>query len=91
MDKDRVRYLEEAIRGTEKQLELLKMNHRIDSRLLDSLNRQRLHFHQELAKIKASEQINKTGTGIFGFLDALDEEEIIRIPDNTDQSDSKSN
>jgi dolichyl-phosphate-mannose--protein O-mannosyl transferase len=91
MDQDRIRYLEEAIRSTEKQLEMLKMNRRIDPRLLDSLNRQRLHFHQELAKLKATEQISKSGLGIFGFLDALDEEEVIRIQDNTDQSKPKSN
>lgn len=82
MDKDRARYLEGAIQSADKQIEMLKLNRKIDPRLLESLNRQRLHFYQELAKIKASEQINKKGPGIYGLLDALDDEEIIRIPDN---------
>jgi chorismate mutase len=91
MDKDRARYLEEAIRGVDKQIEMLKMNRQIDPRLLESLNRQRLHFQQELAKIKASEQINQKGPSIFGLLDALDDEEVIRIPDHPDQFKPKSN
>jgi len=90
MDKDRARYLEEAIRSADKQMEILKMNHRIDPRLLESLNKQRLHFQQELAKLQVSEQLDKTGPGIFGLLDALDDEEIIRIPDHPDQFKPKS-
>jgi len=91
MDKDRVRYLEGAILSAEKQIVMLKMNRQIDPRLLESLNRQRLHFQQELAKLQVSEQLDKKGPGIFGLLDALDDEEVIRIPDHPDQFKPNSN
>ena len=91
MSKDRIQYLENAIRNTDKQIEMLKLNRRIDPNLLETLNKQRLHFQQELARLSITESKPKQrNPGLFGLMDILDDEEIIKIPTNPSDSNKKS-
>lgn len=91
MSKDRIQYLENAIRNTDKQIEMLKLNRRIDPNLLETLNKQRLHFQQELARLSITESKPKQrNSGLFGLMDILDDEEIIKIPTNPSDSNKKS-
>lgn len=80
---DRLKYLDEAIVNIERQIESARLNRSIDPKILESLNRQRLHFLQERATILESKN-KKPNPGLFGILDILDEEEIIRIPAKSD-------
>jgi uncharacterized protein YjgD (DUF1641 family) len=91
MSKDRIQYLENAIRNTDKQLEMLKLNRRIFPNLLETLNKQRLHFQQELARINISESKPKQrNPGLFGLMDILDDEDIVKLPANPSNSNKKS-
>lgn len=90
--KDRILYLENAIRNTDKQIESLKLNRRIDPKLLETLNIQRLHFQQELARISITQnnKSKKQNSRLFGIMDILDEEEIIKLPANRNNSNEGS-
>jgi hypothetical protein len=81
---DRLKYLDEAILNVERQINAAKMNRGIDPKILENLNRQRLHFLQERATILESKN-KKPNPGLFGILDILDEEEVIRLPTKSDQ------
>ena len=90
MSKDRIQYLENAIRNTNKQLETLSLNRRIDPAMFSTLSKQRLHFQQELAKLQASNTKPKSNNpGLFGIMNILDDEEVIRIPDGNVSTDPK--
>jgi hypothetical protein len=90
MGEDRIQYLENAIRVADRQIETLKLNRRIDPNLLDILSRQRLHFQQELAKLRSVEiRTKQSGFNIFGMMDILDDEEIIKIPTESNDSNKK--
>jgi hypothetical protein len=92
MSKDRIQYLENAIRNTNKQLEMLAMNRRIDPAMLGTLSKQRLHFQQELAKLQESNKQPKSNNpGLFSVMNILDDDEIIRIPDGNVSTDPKTN
>jgi hypothetical protein len=90
MGEDRIQYLENAIRIADQQINTLKLNRRVDPNLLDTLSRQRLHFQQELAKLRSVEiKTKQAGFNIFGMMDILDDEEIIKLPTESNDSNKK--
>lgn len=86
---DRSKYLDEAIINIERQIESVRLNRSIDPKILEGLNRQRLHFLQERATIKENKS-KKQDTGLFGILDIFDDEEIINLPKKSNHIDKKS-
>ena len=85
MSKDRQRYLEEAILNIERQLAQFKydsLNKNANVAIVDNLGKQRLHFQQELVKLK--QQPTQQSNGVFGILDILDEEETFRFTGKKD-------
>jgi len=90
MGEDRIQYLENAIRIADQQINTLKLNRRVDPNLLETLSRQRLHFQQELAKLRSVEiKTKNAGLNIFGMMDILDEEEVIRLPTEPNDPNKK--
>jgi hypothetical protein len=90
MNKDCIQNLENAIQHTNEQIKMLKLNRRANPNLLETLNKQKLQFQQELAKIRISEDNIKQQNKLFGLMDILDDEEVIKIPINSDVTNEKS-
>lgn len=89
MSKDRIQYLEDAIRNADKQIEMLKLNRRYDPNLLENLHNQKLHFQQELINLKSNNNASSNkGMGFFGIMDILDDEDVIKLPEKKDDSKS---
>lgn len=80
MSKDRERYLEEAILNIDRQLTQLKFDKRNqNSTIADNLGKQRLHFQQELVKLRMKQK--EQPGGLFGMMGILDDDDVIRLPD----------
>lgn len=79
MDRGRLSYLEEALRNINRMIGSLRANPRVDLRVLEGLEKQRLTLEEEIAKIKST--ASNKALSIFGLLDGFDDEETIRLPD----------
>lgn len=89
MNQGQLRHLEEALRVINRQLEVTRLNRRVDPRILQGLEKQKLTIEQEIAIIK--ERSTQNILSIFGILDRFDEEETITFPSRKDSTQSKPN
>lgn len=89
MNQGQLRHLEEALRVINRQLEVTRLNRRVDPRIIQGLETQKLTIEKEIAILK--EKSAQNIFSIFGILDRFDEEETITLPTRKDSAQSKPN
>lgn len=85
---DKIAYLQEAISVIDRQIALYQLNPKTNRSVIKTLEEQKLHFQEELYKLKSAEQ-KKNINSLLGIMELDDEEEINKIFQDTNKNQQK--
>jgi hypothetical protein len=85
---DKIAYLQEAISVIDRQIALYQLNPKTNRSVIKTLEEQKLHFQEELYKLKSIEQ-KKNINSLLGIMELDDEEEINKIFQDTNKNQQK--